>query len=155
MYIWQRTLFCTHILASERLDMAHSVESRYPFLDNRVVAVARRLPDTSLVSGYRDKKFLRNAAESWLPASACNRAKQPFEAPYLFARPGGEFAEYLQDTLTDQALRNSGIFDAGVIGGLLDRWHALPPKIAGRMDMVVMAILSVLALEKRFGVTSE
>ena len=66
----------------DRIAMANSVETRYPFLDEDVIAFAARLhPRWKLRRGLRDKYLLRQAAERVLPKSVAQRPKAMFRAP--------------------------------------------------------------------------
>jgi asparagine synthase (glutamine-hydrolysing) len=56
--------------------MAHSVETRLPFLDRQVVELALNLPLEQRV-GPSPKGLLRDVARRHLPAPIVNRAKQP------------------------------------------------------------------------------
>ena len=75
----------------DRIAMANSVEARYPFLDEDVIAFAARLhPRWKLRRGLRDKYLLRQAAERVLPKSVAQRPKAMFRAPLaesFLARP--------------------------------------------------------------------
>jgi asparagine synthase (glutamine-hydrolysing) len=53
----------SYVLAvlGDRMEMAHSVEGRLPFLDHRVVEVARDLPISQKIRGITEKFMLREA----------------------------------------------------------------------------------------------
>ena len=60
----------------DRNSMAHSVESRVPYLDHRVVELCFRLPaDYKYRDGVR-KRLLRSAAREWLPRSVWDRREK-------------------------------------------------------------------------------
>ena len=67
----------------DRVSMAHSVESRLPFMDYRLIEFAFNLPDDlKLRNGYT-KYILRQAMSGRLPNRiAFNRVKQRFATPY-------------------------------------------------------------------------
>ena len=66
----------------DRVAMANSVETRYPFLDEDVVAFAASLhPRWKLRRCLRDKYLLRQAAERTLPVTVAQRPKGMFRAP--------------------------------------------------------------------------
>ena len=46
LYLWSKTMLANYILCvlGDRMEMAHSVEGRVPFLDHHVVELARDLP---------------------------------------------------------------------------------------------------------------
>ncbi|MET3493973.1 asparagine synthase (glutamine-hydrolyzing) [Variovorax boronicumulans] len=153
LQLWRRSLFVNHILVSERFDMAHGVETRYPFLDNRVAAIAGMLPDDWLVEGAQDKRFLREAVAALTPEAARRAPKRPFEAPAAFAASGdGPFRRYLREVLHGDAARHSGIFDARQLQRLEARLPSLSGKSAQRVDGLLTMALSFFVLQQSLGV---
>ena len=66
----------------DRVAMANSVETRYPFLDENVIALVSKLhPRWKLRGLTRDKYLLRQAAARLLPKEAAFRKKGMFRAP--------------------------------------------------------------------------
>ena len=66
----------------DRVAMANSVETRYPFLDEDVIAlVSQAAPRWKLRGLMRDKYLLRQAAARLLPKEAAFRKKGMFRAP--------------------------------------------------------------------------
>jgi asparagine synthase (glutamine-hydrolysing) len=148
--LWRKSLFVSHILAAERLDMANSIETRFPFLDNRVAQIAAGLPDELLVHNGQEKYLLRKALEPLLPAAVRGKVKQPFQAPSLACSANTQFSTYLRDTLGSRELRESGIFNFRLISALIERWERLPDTAQQRLDTTMMLILSTCVLGKRF-----
>ena len=67
----------------DRMSMAHSIESRLPFLDYRLIEMAFNLPDELKTNNGFTKVVLREAMKNRLPASiALNRKKTRFSAPF-------------------------------------------------------------------------
>ena len=67
----------------DRMEMAHSVEGRLPFLDHHVVELARDLPVSQKIRGMTEKYVLREAARPVLTATVYGRQKHPFITPPL------------------------------------------------------------------------
>ena len=69
MYFGGRIMLPGHLLASkgDRVAMHSSVETRYPFLDERVFDFLARLHPRWKMRGLTDKYLLRKVAERWLP----------------------------------------------------------------------------------------
>lgn len=63
--------------------MANSVEGRYPFLANPVVALAQRTPDDAKVEDFEGKALLRAAYRGIVPDRVIDRAKRGFTAQAL------------------------------------------------------------------------
>jgi asparagine synthase (glutamine-hydrolysing) len=81
LYLWTRSAFVNYVLAAERLDMAHGVELRLPFLDHRLFEYTRKLPASLLFSGQENKALLRQVAAPYVTPQVRRGAKQPFIAP--------------------------------------------------------------------------
>ena len=82
-YIETSFLLPGYILSSQgdRMAMAHGVETRFPFLDHRLVEFAARIPAGLKLRGLREKHILREATADLLPPSIGERSKQPYRAP--------------------------------------------------------------------------
>ncbi len=65
----------------DMMSMAHSLEIRPPFLDNRVVDFAFSIPTKYKISGLTNKKILRDAFSEELPPHIRKRFKHGFEVP--------------------------------------------------------------------------
>lgn len=95
----------------DRMTMAHSLESRAPLLDHRLVDFAVRLPANLRIRGGRGKHLLRSAAARWLPADVLAKRKQGFAVP-LAAWFRGPLREFAADIITSRAFRERGLVDA-------------------------------------------
>jgi asparagine synthase (glutamine-hydrolysing) len=99
----------------DRVAMANSVETRYPFLDEDVIALAARLdPRWKLRRLVKDKYLLRCAAERRLPHDVAWRPKGMFRAPTAetFLSPPPAF---VRELLSPESLAKTGYFDAGMV----------------------------------------
>ncbi len=65
----------------DRATMAHSLESRAPFLDHRLVEFAAALPANWKMKGFNKKYILKQSQKSELPQSVLYKRKQGFNAP--------------------------------------------------------------------------
>jgi len=93
----------------DRMTMAHSVESRPPFLDPRIVDFAASLPDDFKLRGRTSKYVLRRLMKDKLPAAVLSRPKEGFDIPvHDWFR--GVLRPLLLDTLTEEAVSGSGLF---------------------------------------------
>src|SRR4029078_12141131 len=77
----------------DRVAMANSVETRYPFLDEEGIPFASRMHRRwNIRRGLKDKYLLRQAAARVLPKTVAQRAKRMFRAPlaetFLVHPPG-------------------------------------------------------------------
>jgi asparagine synthase (glutamine-hydrolysing) len=103
---------------TDRMSMAHSLEVRPPFLDHRIVEFAARLPQRLKVRGFQQKYILKETMRGKLPETILQRKKTGFDIPtHDWFR--GPLRTLLMDTLTDDAIQATGIFDAGAIHTLI------------------------------------
>jgi asparagine synthase (glutamine-hydrolysing) len=119
----------------DRMSMAHSLETRVPLLDHRLVEFAATVPPELQLRGTTTKYLLKRAMRSTLPESILHRPKQGFAIP-LGRWFGAGFDELLRDVLLSDTVRHRAIFDVGAVeqrlrhgrrdGGLgLDLWTLL------------------------------
>lgn len=93
-----------HLLRYEdRNSMAHSVESRLPFLDYRLVETALSLPDEYKISKGWTKNLLRNAVSPFLPKEVVWRTDK-----LGFNAPEEEWLAKINDEISD-SVKNSEI----------------------------------------------
>lgn len=69
------------LLKTDKMSMAHSLESRVPFLDRRVFDVSATVPLAFKVDGRRTKIALREAAERVIPRDWAQKEKLGFPVP--------------------------------------------------------------------------
>lgn len=124
----------------DRAAMGVGLETRVPFLDQRVAAVAARIPLSMKVRGGVGKRIVRNLLYREAP-------RELFERPKAgFAVPVGEWIkaplrDWAEDLLDEQRLRNEGWFDAAAIRG---RWRE---HLDGKRDSTA-ALWSILMFEE-------
>src|SRR5215467_16092777 len=83
LYLWSKTVLPGYILTmlGDRMEMAHSVEGRVPFLDHHVVETIRSQPVNQKVRGITEKYVLREAAHDVITKTVYHRQKHPFLSP--------------------------------------------------------------------------
>jgi len=156
LYLWSKTILATYILVvlGDRMEMAHSVEGRVPFLDHKVVELVVSLPVSAKIRGMNEKFVLREAARPVLTDTVYRRQKHPFLSPPATLDEKGKLNQFMQDTLRGPALASMGFFDPEKVARLLD---ALPGMTAGErtvLDQGLMLILSACVLHERFGLAT-
>ena len=108
------------LVKTDRASMAHSLESRVPFLDPVVAELALALPARMKVRGLAKKVLLRRAVEPLLPRDIVHGRKHGFSIPAA-AWLRGELEPFARDVLSESALRRQGFFDPGAVRALIDR----------------------------------
>jgi asparagine synthase (glutamine-hydrolysing) len=111
----------------DRMSMAHSIESRVPLLDNRVVDFAATVPARMKLANGRQKHLLKEVAASILPPGIVDRRKQGFGVPLGVWFRGG-LTNFLREVLTAPRTRQRGYFSPAFVDRLV-REH-----VGGRRD---------------------
>ncbi|GDX93680.1 asparagine synthetase B [Planctomycetia bacterium] len=97
----------------DRCSMANGVESRFPFMDYRLLEFAFSLPLQSRVGGGYTKRVLREAVAGALPdAIRLNKRKTGFNSPFSDWLKG-PLRDWVGDLASSQAFRESSFFDGG------------------------------------------
>jgi asparagine synthase (glutamine-hydrolysing) len=147
-------LFLSNYLLSsqgDRVAMAHSVEGRYPFLDYRVVELAARMPPRYRLNGLTEKYILKKAAVGVVPSQIVDRPKQPYRAPIGRCFFGDRKPAYVEELLSESAVRRTGCFDARSVFRFLEKCRKQDGRLLGeRENMALVGILSIQLLNHFF-----
>jgi len=117
LYMGYKTLLPGLLLnhKGDRVAMANSVETRYPFLDEDVIKFAARIsPELKLKGRKSDKFLLRTAAERILPKEVAWRPKGMFRAPFaesFFTTPPA----FVQQLMSEASLKKTGYFNVASV----------------------------------------
>lgn len=114
-----------YLRVEDRNSMAHSIESRVPFLDHVLVEHALSLPAASLMSQGWNKRILREAMQGRIPDSVRERRAKlgfPTAARDWFAGP---LATFFREIVAGSPAQRSGWFDMAAIAKALDEHIAL------------------------------
>jgi len=103
----------------DRCTMAHSVESRAPFLRHPLIRFALGLPEDAKLRGSTTKLALKLAARGLLPESILTRRKQGFSPPFsMWAR--GPLKRLVESRLAPERMRAAGVLDPDAARHVLD-----------------------------------
>ena len=149
MYLFCKTWLCNYLLAAERLDMAHAVEVRLPFLDHHVLEVVKRTPLAEYDRGGVTKSVLRRAMRARLPDEVYAGPKQGFFAPPAVQSEAA--LARLRGIVADSVLGELPFFDAGKVRALFDRIAAEPPARRAGYERVVQIVSGACLLARTFG----
>ncbi len=128
----------------DRVAMSNSVETRYPFLDEDVIAVISRLHPNLKLRRLKDKYLLRRAAERKLPQEVAWRPKYMFRAPLAesFFTSG---APYVEDLLSEASLKATGYFDVKSVRDGIGRLASGPA--TGRDTFASLGMVGVITTQ--------
>ena len=161
LYLESKTFLHGLLIVDDKLSMAHSLETRVPFLDNDLVNFAMSLPvnvkldnlnnvvkmnenEPGKVEQYfqktRDGKLiLRKVMEKYVPQEVSNRQKQGFSGPDA-SWFRGESIDYVRDMLLNSNAKIYNFFDKVTVHSLLDE------HLSGKNNRRLL-IWSLLSLE--------
>ncbi|MFO0981776.1 MAG: asparagine synthase (glutamine-hydrolyzing) [Planctomycetota bacterium] len=134
----------------DRTSMAHGIEVRCPFLDERVVALALQAPRAVLFSWWQTKPVLRMLAARRLPRRVATRRKSGFGVPVAawFCQPA--FRDFARDVLA-----RARIVDGPVAASFLEAHGRGPVDHGHRLFALLMLETWFASLPERRAVVSE
>jgi len=152
LFVWAKSFLPTYILnlLGDRMEMAHSIEGRVPFLDHQVVECLCRVPVSLKIRGLTEKYLLREAAKPVITDTVYRRQKHPFLSPPVTTVPTERFHQMLQDTLRGDGLASIPFYNQKKVVALLDELPAMSNADRVGWDPVLMSILSACVLQQRF-----
>lgn len=150
LYLWMKSVFVNYVLAAERLDMAHAVEVRLPFLDHKLVEFGRSIPVATLAKNGRLKHLLREAVRPNVTPEVYNGLKQPFLAPPTALKHGDPMHDLLQDILRGNGFAAIPFFDRKQVMDLLDRMPGMDAETRASLDPVLFVMASFAIIGERY-----
>ena len=156
LYLWSKTRLPNYLLTilGDRMEMAHSVEGRVPFLDHRLIEVIRSQPVTQKIRGATQKYVLREAVRDAVTETVYRRPKHVFQSPPATLNPQGRFNTLVQDTLRGPVLSSIPFFDQRKVVNMLDTMHNGGEGLCISNDHVLLTALSACVLHERFRLTA-
>jgi asparagine synthase (glutamine-hydrolysing) len=151
LYLWARSVLPDILLnhLGDRMEMAHSIEGRTPFLDHHLVEAVNRMPIELKIHGTTEKYVLREAARPFITDTVYKRQKHPFFAPMELS---GRFAQMVRDTLHGSALDTIPFYEAPKVRAALDELPKLEdPRARETRSWALTEIASACVLHERYG----
>lgn len=134
--------------------MAHSVEGRFPFLDDDVVELANSLSDASKLRVLDEKYVLKRVAQSQLPPEILQRKKQPYRTPNALCFADRDAPPYVDESLSGANVRAANIFDPVAVERLRTKCRAHAQAGDGDLsnfdNMALVGVLSTQLLFQQF-----
>jgi asparagine synthase (glutamine-hydrolysing) len=144
----------------DRVEMAHALEVRLPFLDHKLYDAAKWIPVDFKMCNGREKAVLRDAAKGILPEDVRLRRKLGFmltSDAIDFFGADRVMTEKLRHHLSKQAFERSQVFSYGayVVMSLLARipiWEGIPllKRLRRYSNKVMMYMLQTHMLQELF-----
>ena len=155
LYITSKFILPNMIMTTlgDRMEMAHSIEGRVPYLDHVVAETSARVPVDLKVRGTREKHILREAAKDVLSPQAYERQKHPFTAPPT-RDAKDPLMQFYRDVFASRAARQQPVFDPDVAQRALTELMTCAPDQRIAVEGIVQRIAGVIVLHERFGFAS-
>jgi asparagine synthase (glutamine-hydrolysing) len=155
LYLWCKTSFPNYMLSvlGDRMEMAHSIEGRPPFLDHPLAEFCARLPVHQKIHLEREKHLLREAARDFIPQRVYDRQKQPFMAPTVSRHSFGALQEFVCDTLNSTDAQSLPFYDTKKLLALVTNLPNLPVNVQAGADALLVQVASACSLQKQFGLS--
>lgn len=126
------------LLKTDKMSMAHSLESRVPFLDRRVFDVAATVPLAFKADGRQTKIALREAAERAIPRDWAQKEKLGFPVPVVDWLRQDRYRRRVEEWFAGDIARR--FFDIDELAKLLDE-HASGIDRSRKIWIVLMFLL--------------
>lgn len=150
-YLWAKSVMQNYILAllGDRLEMAHSIEGRVPFLDHKLVEFSMKLPVDLKIRNLTEKYILREAAKDVLTETVYKRNKHPFISAPAVAKSNKKFYDFIQDTLRSETVKRIPLYDHKKIARSLDQISTLSYEKQSLYDSHLLMLTSICALTEK------
>lgn len=109
------------LLKADKMSMAHSIELRVPFLDKKVMELAKNIPSKYRVNDLDTKYVLRQAAHQELPEEWAKRPKLGFPVPIRHWLREEKYYNLVKEMFTTDFARE--FFDTDQLVGYLDEHY--------------------------------
>lgn len=154
LYLSAKTSLPNFILTylGDRMEMAHSIEGRVPFLDHRVAEVAAAIPVNMKVKGIREKHVLREATKDVLIDEVYNRQKHPFSTPPTRDK-NDPMLTFYRDTFASRAANEQPLYDMKKVNAALERLLDSPEDKRIAVEGGFQRIASVIVMQEKFGMS--
>jgi asparagine synthase (glutamine-hydrolysing) len=108
---------------SDRMSMAHGLESRVPLADQRLIELLARVPSNLKVRGFETKRLLRRCMAGKLPPATVSRKKLGFNPP-MGVWLNTTLRPLVEDWLSPAAVRAAGCFEPEPIQRMIEDHRA-------------------------------
>lgn len=111
------------LMKQDQMSMATSIESRVPFLDQKLVEFTARMPDTMKLRGATTKYVLRESMKGVLPEKILTRSKMGFPVP-IGRWFRGPFKSVIDEYVLSERALARGIFAPDFVRQIVSRHEA-------------------------------
>lgn len=155
IYLWLKCHFPVYILnqMGDRMEMAHSIEARLPFLDHKLVEYASSIPAELLIKGVREKYILRKAVKNSIPDFVFQQQKHPFVAPPVCFKSDSRMHQFVSDIIYSTALDTIPFYDASSIRRFYQSTQNMTYEEQINAEKFIFMVISMCVLQSKFNLT--
>lgn len=133
LYVDYLQYMCDDILVKvDRATMSVSIEGRDPFLDQRIIEFAARLPNEYKFDGTVKKKILKDIVYKYVPKEMMDMPKTGFSVPLTDWLQNG-LNEYVNHFLSIDEINKSGVFNSRYVMFCRDNFKKNPDFTASKI----------------------
>ncbi len=160
LYLWQKTMLINFILTvlADRMEMAHSIEGRVPFLDHKVAEYAAGLPIDYKIREKTEKYVLREAARDVITPELYAREKHPFIAPPLSQTGKKAVSDPLrqrcEDIIRSRSFADQPFFDSAKACAFLATAAGGDAAMASEASPIILRMATFSLMQQRFGISA-
>ena len=160
LYMWQKSALINAILSvlSDRMEMAHSIEGRVPFLDHHVAKYAASLPIHYKIRETTEKYVLREATKDVITPELYARQKHPFIAPPMRKsdknKVNDPLMQHCEDIIRSAAFADQPFFDPLKARNLLDQTAKMDSGTLDHASLLIQRMATMSIMQQRFGISS-
>jgi len=158
LYLWAKSILPHYILSNlgDRMEMAHSIEGRVPFMDHNVAEYLHHVPVSLKIRGMTEKYILREAVKDVITNTVYERQKHPFLNPPATLHPEEPLHALMQDTLRSSATANVPFLDQKKVVAALDGLGAPGASFGHQVvtDQVLTLALSFVFMHEGLGMSA-
>jgi asparagine synthase (glutamine-hydrolysing) len=152
MYLWAKSQLPSFILTTlgDRMEMAHSIEGRTPFLDHYLAQMTFEVPVPKLICGKTQKHILREAMKTCMPESIRLRKKHYFRAPPATRVNKTPMWEKIFDTVSSSRMDSVPFFEKNALRLLVDTARTASMDDLQLLDPILTEVASLGAMQEQF-----
>ena len=148
LYVGYKVMLAGLLMISkgDRIAMNASVEARYPFLDDDVIAFSAAIAPEYKLRGMNEKWILRQVAARILPKRIANRPKTMFRACMSGTFLGPRRPDWVDQLLSPESLRTTGYFDPSAVARQR-AWQTRMPRITPARGVYDVALTCAVSTQ--------
>lgn len=160
LYTWQKTMMINFILTvlADRMEMAHSIEGRVPFLDHHVAEYTAGLPIDYKIRETTEKYILREATKDVITPELYGRQKHPFLAPPMrksqAAKTNDPLLQHCEDVIRSAAFADQPFFEPKKARDFMDSVGKMESAAADEASPLILRMATMSLMQQRFEISN-